>query len=165
MATRIDENQLKRQLYRNNTTVCSNLRLLRIICGYTQIEIGDMLGLSRSGYFAIEIGKKIPDFDMRIILSDFYDVDIDYLVSFDIAGQMLNMIRVDHAETRAARFMERYFALSHKGKKQIKEEIYKMKVYEDKFKKFPWKYEEYPELFGPCTLVEKRKMFERNRCR
>ena len=165
MVKRIDENQLKRALYRSNTTVCSNIRLLRIICGYTQIELADLLCLSRSAYFAIEIGKKLPDFDMLKTLSEFYDVDINYLISFDIAEQMLNMIRGDHAETKATRFMERYFTLSRKGRKQIESEIYKMKSYEDKFKKFPWKYEERPELFGPCTLVEKRKACERSKDR
>lgn len=62
MTERIHEHQLKRKLYRSNTTVCNNIRLLRIICGYTQMEIASLLKLSRSAYFAIEIGKKLPGF-------------------------------------------------------------------------------------------------------
>lgn len=161
MTERIHEHQLKRKLYRSNTTVCNNIRLLRIICGYTQMEIASLLKLSRSAYFAIEIGKKLPDFDMLNTLSEFYDVDIDYMVSFDIAGQMLNMIRVDHAETKATRFIERYFTLSHKGRCHIREEIYRMKACEDKYKRFPWKYDERPDLFSPSVLNEKERVYER----
>lgn len=48
MTERIHEHQLKRKLYRSNTTVCNNIRLLRIICGYTQMEIASLLKLVRA---------------------------------------------------------------------------------------------------------------------
>lgn len=163
MTIRVSSHQLKRELYRNNTTVCDNIKLLRLIHGKNQTELSDLLGISRTAYHAIEIGKKIPEFDLVAILSDFYDVDMDYMVSFNIADQMLNMIKSDNEETKADRFLERYMDLSYRGKEHIKEEILKIREYEDKFRKFPWKYDERPELYSPCTLVNKRKELERNR--
>lgn len=161
MAVRINVNQLKRELYRNNTTVSKNIRLLRLITKKTQNELADTLNLSRSAYVALEIGRKLPDLEMLITLSELYDVNIDYLISFDIADQMLSMIRADHEETEALRFLNRYFMLSRSGKDQIKAEIDKIKEHEEGFNNYPWDYGEYEDMFRNLTLEGKRLRYKR----
>lgn len=163
MSTRIDVNQLKRELYRNNKTFSKNIRLLRLITRKTQNELADALQLCRSAYVALEIGKKMPDFKMLVTLSEFYDVNIDYLISFDIAEQMLSMIKADHEETEALRFLDRYFMLSRNGKDQIRTEIDLLNEREKDFNNFPWSYEEYEDMFRNISLKGQGRRYKRKR--
>ncbi len=140
MVVRVKANQLKRNLYRRNTTTSKNIRLLRIITGKRQQEVADHLHLSRSAYYSMETGRKPPDFEMLSVLSEYYNVNMDYLLSFDIAEQMLNMLRVDQGEINAINFIERYSALSRTGKEHVQKEIMKIRKYEKKYNKFPWDY-------------------------
>ena len=146
MAVRIKENQFKRELYRRNITASRNIRTLRLLCGYTQQELADLLAICRSAYFALETGLKQPDYETLLILSEFYNVNMDYMISYDICDQMLNMFRVDSSEIDAARFISNYFSLSHKGKKEIKAAVSYMLEYEKKFCRFPWHYEGHDEF-------------------
>lgn len=163
MSVRIHENQFKKDLYRHNDTVSKNLRFLRLLNGYTQQQMADVISVSRSSYHAIERGARLLDFETITILADFYDMDLSYLVSFDICDQILNMIRVEQDRIKASVFLERYFALSRNGKEQIKEEIFNMYEFEEAFRKFPWKYEGFDDLFSPIALFKKRLMYEKEK--
>lgn len=141
MAVRIDENQLKRELYRENTTLARNIRLLRILHGYNQQDMCDFLHLSRTSYFSFECGCRTPDFEVVCDIADFFNISLDYLVSFDIAQQLLNLLNVDHEDTNALVFIKKYLSLSHSGRKQINDAVQKLKYCESTYNYFPWKYE------------------------
>lgn len=138
---RIQENHIKKELYRQNKTISKNLRFLRLLYEYNQQDLADVLHLSRSAYYSIESGTKTLDFESLSMLSDFYNIDIDYLVSFDISNQLLNLIRVDRKSINATAFLEKYFSLSRSGKEQIKSYIDTIAAHEKDFRKFPWEYE------------------------
>ena len=53
---------------------------LRISCGYTQQELADKLGISRSTIGMYETGSREPDFETLELIADFFNVDIDYLI-------------------------------------------------------------------------------------
>lgn len=160
MSERIHENKLKKNLYRTNDTVSKNARFLRLISGHTQQEMADLLGMCRSAYHSIEKGGKQLDFQTLSILSEFYEIDMSYLVSIDICEQMMNMIKVDQEKIRASVFLERYLSLSRSGKEQIKSEILGIAEHEKLFKRFPWKYEGFEELITVDTLYRKRLIYE-----
>jgi len=161
MSKRVHENKLKKDLYKQNTTVSKNIKFLRLICGYSQQEISDLLSLSRGAYFKIESGAKTLDFDTLALLADFYKVNIDYLVSYDICAQVLNMIRGDNETLKATTFLEKYLSLSRSGKEQVKSAIFEMAEYEKDFKNFPWVNEEYNALYETKTFRENRFLNER----
>ncbi len=53
---------------------------LRLSLGYTQAELADALGISRSRIGMYETGAREPDFETLEILADFFNVDTDYLL-------------------------------------------------------------------------------------
>lgn len=161
MSNRIHENKLKKDLYKENLTVSKNIKFLRLIYGYSQQEISDMLRMSRGAYVKMENGGKQLDFEILAALSDFYDVDITYLVSYDICDQMLNMIRVDQEAVRASSFIESFFHLSRNGKEQIRSVVYEIAEHEKEFKRFPWNNEKYNELYDTDVLRNNRFFYER----
>lgn len=161
MSKRIHENKLKKDLYKQNTIVSKNLKFLRLICGYSQQEISDLLCLSRGAYFKIESGGKMPDFEALALLADFYKVNIDYLVSYDICAQVLNMIRGDNEMLKATTFLERFFSLSRSGKEQIKSAVFEMAEYEKGFKCFPWGNKEYDSLYETGAFRDNRFLNEK----
>ena len=53
---------------------------LRLSSGYTQAELADILGISRSRIGMYETGAREPDFETLEIIADFFHVDTDYLL-------------------------------------------------------------------------------------
>lgn len=53
---------------------------LRIASGYTQQEIAEKLGISRSTIGMYETGAREPDFETLEAIADFFNVDTDYLL-------------------------------------------------------------------------------------
>lgn len=146
MSMRVHENHLKKDLYRQNKTVAKNLRFLRLVYDYSQQSLADFLHISRSAYYSIESGAKTLDFESLVELAGFYEIDIDYLVSYDICEQLINMIRVDYSKIKATVFLERYFALSRSGKEQIRNQVMEMAEKEKPFNKFPWEYDGFEDV-------------------
>lgn len=58
----------------------NNIKNLRISVSFTQAEMADRLGMSRSGYANIEAGKREPDFSTLFKLADYFGVSLDYLL-------------------------------------------------------------------------------------
>lgn len=56
------------------------LREIRRRKGYTQQKVAMDLSISREAISYYESGKRSPDLDMLLKLSDYFDVSIDYLV-------------------------------------------------------------------------------------
>lgn len=53
---------------------------LRLSRGYTQAELADALGISRSRIGMYETGAREPDFETLETIADFFNVDTDYLL-------------------------------------------------------------------------------------
>lgn len=160
MSRRVHENKLKKNLYRTNNTISKNARFLRIISGHTQQEMADLLGMCRAAYHSLESGGKQVDFKTLSILSEFYEIEMSYLVTFDICEQMMNMIKTDQEKIRATAFLERYLSLSRSSKEQVKAEIMGISEHEKLFRRFPWKYEGFEELITTDALYKKRLFYE-----
>ena len=56
------------------------LKLLRKKQGYTQVSLAGELEVSKGTVAMWETGKRTPDFDMLVTLSDLFDVSIDYIL-------------------------------------------------------------------------------------
>ena len=57
------------------------LREIRKKKGYSQLKVAMDLAISREALSYYETGKRSPDIDMLIRLSDYFDVSIDYLIT------------------------------------------------------------------------------------
>ena len=57
-----------------------NIRKLRIDNGYTQEEIAKLLNIKQNTYSQYEIGTLNYPVDALMILADFYQVSVDYLL-------------------------------------------------------------------------------------
>jgi transcriptional regulator with XRE-family HTH domain len=59
----------------------AGLRQIRIKKGYTQLKVAMDLNISREALSYYETGKRSPDLQMLIIMSEYFDVSIDYLIT------------------------------------------------------------------------------------
>lgn len=57
-----------------------HLKSLRKKCGYTQVSLAETLGVSKGTVAMWETGKRTPDFETLIRLSDLFDVRTDYIL-------------------------------------------------------------------------------------
>lgn len=53
---------------------------LRNARNLTQIEVAEMLHMSRSTYAQYEVNRRIPEYNTLEKLADFYEVSLDYIV-------------------------------------------------------------------------------------
>lgn len=56
------------------------LKLLRKERDYTQDQLANLLGISRSSLAMYEQGRRKPDFETLEAMADLFNVDIDYLL-------------------------------------------------------------------------------------
>ncbi len=56
------------------------LKKLRIAKGITQKEMARYLNVIEQAYQRYEYGKREPKYDVAIIIADFFDVSLDYLM-------------------------------------------------------------------------------------
>jgi len=56
------------------------LREIRRKKGYSQLKVAMDLSISREALSYYETGKRSPDVQMLLILSEYFDVSIDYLI-------------------------------------------------------------------------------------
>ena len=56
------------------------LKSLRKKCGYTQVSLAETLGGSKGTVAMWDTGKRTPDFETLIRLSDLFDVRTDYIL-------------------------------------------------------------------------------------
>ena len=57
------------------------LRQIRIKKGYTQLKVAMDLNISREALSYYENGRRSPDLQMLILMSEYFDVSIDYLIT------------------------------------------------------------------------------------
>ncbi len=129
-------------MYKAHKLIARNLRLLRNIRGLSQERVADLLNMSRSCYSALENGAKIPDFITVYTLSEFYGVNLDYLLAFDISEHLLSLLRADRRSLDSFSFLDGYMKLSYGARLQIRDRIDALLREERSFNYFPWDYEE-----------------------
>lgn len=56
------------------------LREIRKQKGYSQLKVAMDLAISREALSYYESGKRSPDIDMLVKLSDYFNVSVDYLI-------------------------------------------------------------------------------------
>ena len=72
------------------TGIGKQLKHLRRAKGYTQMELPDILQLSKSAISAYEQDRKVPSLDTVIQLATYFDVSVDYLLGIE-HSPMLDM--------------------------------------------------------------------------
>lgn len=60
------------------------LKMLRTKKGITQVEMAEMLGISRSSVGMYEQGKREPDFELEEKIADLFNVSLDFLRTGDV---------------------------------------------------------------------------------
>ena len=138
---RVEANKQRKEMYCAQKYIGKNLKLLRHIRGVSQETVSGLLHMSRSCYSCLENGMKTPDFETIYILSRFYDVSLDYLLSFDISEHLMSLLRAESEEKDALYFIEQYVKLSFGAKHQIRSRMAELLEKEGDFNKYPWNYE------------------------
>lgn len=102
------------------------LKLLRKKCGYTQVSLAETLGVSKGTVAMWETGKRTPDFETLIRLSDLFDVRTDYILgkSNDSSSAKLSNDDIEQLgrwelESVYTDLMKLYLSLDSFGQKDV----------------------------------------------
>lgn len=102
------------------------LKSLRKKCGYTQVSLAETLGVSKGTVAMWETGKRTPDFETLIRLSDLFDVRTDYILgkSNDSSSAKLSDDDIEQLgrwelESIYADLMKLYLSLDSFGQKDV----------------------------------------------
>ena len=102
------------------------LKDLRKKHGYTQISLAETLGVSKGTVAMWETGKRTPDFETLIGLSDLFDVRTDYILgkSTDDSSAKLSEAETEQLgrwelESVYADLMKLYLSLDSFGQKDV----------------------------------------------
>ena len=64
-----------------NVQLVENLRRLRDEHNYTQLQISKRLNISRQAYSNYETGKRVPDIETLLRLTDIYRISLEDLIA------------------------------------------------------------------------------------
>ena len=102
------------------------LKSLRKKCGYTQVSLAEILGVSKGTVAMWETGKRTPDFETLIRLSDLFDVRTDYILgkSNDSSSAQLSDDDIEQLgrwelESVYTDLMKLYLSLDSFGQKDV----------------------------------------------
>lgn len=102
------------------------LKALRKKYGYTQVSLAETLGVSKGTVAMWETGKRTPDFETLIGLSDLFDVRTDYILgkSTDDSSAKLSEAETEQLgrwelESVYADLMKLYLSLDSFGQKDV----------------------------------------------
>lgn len=66
----------------------SNLKTLRLREGWTQAQLAQKLGITKSVISAYETGLRLPSYDILIHIAKIFKVSTDYLLSLESPQQV-----------------------------------------------------------------------------
>ena len=102
------------------------LKSLRKKCGYTQVSLAETLGVSKGTVAMWETGKRTPDFETLIRLSDLFDVRTDYILgksndssSAKLSDDDIEQLRRWELESVYTDLMKLYLSLDSFGQKDV----------------------------------------------
>lgn len=125
-----------KNLYKGTNFIADNLRILRILNGLTQEEIAKELGCSRSAYSKLESELKFANFPILYKISLFYNVDLDYIVYFNITAHLLSLVKRTSISIDPLDFVESYSKLSEAAKGDIDRRMQAILQHEKEFNVF-----------------------------
>ena len=82
------------------------LRSLRIECGWTQEELGNRIGTSKSAVANWETGLRVPKADKLEEIADLFNVDLDYLLGKTTKTTRLARMYSDEESDRMSKYMD-----------------------------------------------------------
>lgn len=102
------------------------LKALRKKYGYTQVSLAETLGVSKGTVAMWETGKRTPDFETLIGLSDLFDVRTDYILgkstndsSAKLSEEETEQLGRWELESVYADLMKLYLSLDSFGQKDV----------------------------------------------
>ena len=102
------------------------LKSLRKKCGYTQVSLAETLGVSKGTVAMWETGKRTPDFEILIRLSDLFDVRTDYILgksndssSAKLSDDNIEQLGCWELESVYTDLMKLYLSLDSFGQKDV----------------------------------------------
>lgn len=102
------------------------LKALRKKYGYTQVSLAETLGVSKGTVAMWETGKRTPDFETLIGLSDLFDVRTDYILgkstddsSAKLSEEETEQLGRRELESVYADLMKLYLSLDSFGQKDV----------------------------------------------
>ena len=102
------------------------LKSLRKKCGYTQVSLAETLGVSKGTVAMWETGKRTPDFETLIRLSDLFDVRTDYILgksndssSAKLSDDDIEQLARWELESVYTDLMKLYLSLDSFGQKDV----------------------------------------------
>lgn len=102
------------------------LKSLRKKCGYTQVSLAETLGVSKGTVAMWETGKRTPDFETLIRLSDLFDVRTDYILgksndssSAKLSDDDIEQLERWDLESVYTDLMKLYLSLDSFGQKDV----------------------------------------------
>lgn len=102
------------------------LKSLRKKYGYTQFSLAETLGVSKETVAMWETGKRTPDFETLIRLSDLFDVRTDYILgksndssSAKLSDDDIEQLRRWEMEFIYTNLMNLYLSLDSFGQKDV----------------------------------------------
>ena len=135
---------MKRRQHKNayqvQEYISKNVRLLRLLNGMSQVEAAEAFNMSRPCYCSLEGGMKMPDFTTVCMVADYYGINLDYLISFDISEHFMSMLTSGTHESKTIQFADRYLMLSHGARQLICRRMEDMISNEEIYNHFPWDY-------------------------
>lgn len=102
------------------------LKTIRKQKGYTQVSLAEKLGVSKGTIAMWETGKRTPDFETLINLSDLFDVRTDYLLgksddssSIKLTDEDIDQLGRWELEDAFADIFKMYLSLDSFGKSTV----------------------------------------------
>ncbi len=81
--------------------VCSKIRVLRISKGITQVQLAELLGISKSVISSYENAVHLPPYDILVKLSSYFGVSCDYLLGVEPNRDTLSVKGLTETQIRA----------------------------------------------------------------
>ncbi len=97
-------------------TIAENLKYLRNLFGYTQVELSDKIHICRSTYAAYETGEKIPGTETILNLSKLYKINVDTILDCNISKFLNNLIYIDNSHDNLRELVQTFHDLSPYGR-------------------------------------------------
>ena len=99
------------------------LRSLREMRNMTQPELADAVGSTKQAISQYELGKRRPDYDLLIVLADYFNVSTDYLLGIsNVTIRFLtedDLKLLDGSSEKAAQLLSAYNNLNQEGQEMI----------------------------------------------
>ena len=92
--------------------IAANLKVLRVVKNFSQAEMADMLGISRSLYTHYELAKRTPDAEILFNIANRFGLDMGILFDTEPRHFLAHLASAQYCEDDLMEVMELYRKLS-----------------------------------------------------